>query len=205
MFLDEIADLPLALQAKLLRVLQEKEIRRLGENRIRKVDVRLISATNKNLDELIKNNQFREDLYFRIQDLSIRVPSLEERREDIPLLAKYFLKNYGFKLKDEFEFQRIIQYLENFYLKGNVRGIESGIKRLITFYPDFGVENRNVISEPSSSLRHSRENFEKSLIIEALRENKWNKVNAAKKLEISRMCLFNLIKKYDITKEEVFY
>jgi len=205
LFLDEIADLPLALQAKLLRVLQENEIRRLGENRIRKVDVRLISATNKNLDELIKNKKFREDLYFRIQDLSIRVPCLEERREDIPLLTKYFLKNYGFKLKDEFEFQRIIKYFENFDLKGNVRGLESKIKRLITFYPDFGVESRNVISESSSSLRHSRENFEKSLIIETLRENKWNKVNTAKKLEISRMCLFNLIKKYNITKEEMYY
>ena len=205
LFLDEIADLPLSLQAKLLRALQEKEIRRLGENRIRKVDVRLISATNKNLDELIKNNQFREDLYFRIQDLSIGVPSLEERREDIPLLTEYFLKNHGFKLKDEFEFQRIIKYLENFDLKGNVRGLESKIKRLITFYPDFEIENRNAIPDSSLSLKSLRENFERSLIIEALRENKWNKVNAAKKLEISRMCLFNLIKKYDITKEEICY
>ena len=157
------------------------------------------------MDELIKNNQFREDLYFRIQDLSIGVPSLEERREDIPLLTEYFLKNHGFKLKDEFEFQRIIKYLENFDLKGNVRGLESKIKRLITFYPDFEIENRNAIPDSSLSLKSLRENFEKSLIIEALRENKWNKVNAAKKLEISRMCLFNLIKKYDITKEEICY
>jgi len=205
LFLDEIADLPLNLQAKLLRVLQEKEIRRLGENKIRKVDIRLVSATNKNLIELIKNNQFREDLYFRIQDLSIRVPSLEERKEDIPLLTEYFLKNYGFKMKDEFELQRIIKYLENFDFKGNVRELESRIKRLITFYPDFEIENRNLIPESGLSLKSLRESFEKSLIIETLRENKWNKVKTAKKLEISRMCLFNLVKKYDITKEEIFY
>jgi transcriptional regulator with PAS, ATPase and Fis domain len=199
LFLDEIADLPLTLQAKMLRVLQENEIRRLGENKIIKVDFRLISATNKNLKELIKKNRFRGDLYFRIQDLFIDVPSLKERIEDIPLLTHHFLEKYKFSIKDESELVRIIDYLKGRTWPGNVRELESFIKRLITYYPDFEMESE-VEYNPGTGLTAARENLEKTMIYNALRENDWSKLKAADALKISRQYLFNLMKKYGIAK-----
>lgn len=195
LFLDEIADLPFNLQAKLLRVLQENEIRRLGENKTRKVDFRLLSATNKDLQQLVQNHRFREDLYFRIQDLTIAVPPLRDRLEDIPLLAEHFFSKNNFPIRNKPEFQGIVEYLSTQEWKGNVRELESSIKRLITYYPDFEMGERfDLTSE--FSLKKAKENLEKSLILKTLRENDWNKVKTARILKISRMYLFNLIKKY---------
>lgn len=201
LFMDEIADLHINLQAKLLRVLQEKELRRLGENNTRKVDIRLISATNRNLTELIQRKEFREDLYFRIGDLQIRVPPLRERKEDIPLLARFFLEKNNFPLKNEMELQRIGTYFQNQKWPGNVRELESKVKRLITFYPDFDMDGYTTKPE-NSSLKAQREHFECSLIMRTLNENNWNKVKTAEKLKISRMALFNLIKKHNIQQHE---
>ena len=106
LFLDEIADLPLALQAKLLRALQEREIRRLGENKTVRIDVRLVSASNRDLSELIRKELFREDLFYRLQDLVIRIPPLRERREDIPLLIDHFLKKFGYPGQEPARLQR---------------------------------------------------------------------------------------------------
>jgi transcriptional regulator with PAS, ATPase and Fis domain len=206
LFLDEIADLPLFLQAKLLRVLQENEIRRLGENKTKIVNIRLICATNRNLKELIAARQFRDDLYYRIQDLTIEVPPLRERLEDIPLLVRHFLKKYNFPLPEKEELQRIIDYFsgEAWEWTGNIRELESNIKRLITFYPDFEME---IYSTPRNSgsdsgLVAARENLEKSMIRRALLENNWNKVDAASSLGISRQYLFTLINKYGITSPQ---
>jgi transcriptional regulator with PAS, ATPase and Fis domain len=199
LFLDEIADLPIHLQAKLLRVLQENEIRRLGENEIRKVDIRLISATNRDLDELIKIEHFREDLFFRIQDLTIRVPNLKQREDDIELLIRYFFNRYGFVLNDESEFQGIVEEFKQKTWKGNVRELESHIKRLITFYPG-GETKKNVRQQDKTGLKIAKANFEKSLIIKTLSENNWHKAKSAKQLKISRVYLFELIKKYNIQK-----
>ncbi len=200
LFLDEIADLPLNLQAKLLRVLQEKEIRRLGENKTRQVNFRLIAATNKNLRDMVKNNQFREDLFFRIQDLPLQVPPLRDRLEDIPLLVEHFLKKNNFSIKDKLEFQSIVEYLKNQEWPGNIRQLESSIKRLITYYPDFEM-GQEVTFRTDFSLKAARENLEKSLIKKTLKENNWNKIKTARTLKISRMYLFNLIKKYNITRD----
>jgi transcriptional regulator with PAS, ATPase and Fis domain len=197
LFLDEIADLPLNLQAKLLRVLQESEIRRLGETKTIKVDFRLISATNRNLKERIKENQFREDLYFRIQDLTIDVPPLRERAEDIPLLARHFLKKYKFSIKDESELQRITAYLKGRAWTGNVRELESFIKRLITYYPDFEMEDEAPYN-PRAGLMAARENLERAMISNALREHNWNKSKASDALRISRQYLTTLMQKYGI-------
>lgn len=201
LFLDEIADLPMSLQAKLLRVLQENEIRRLGENITRQVDIRLISATNKDLKALIQQEGFRQDLYFRIQDLPVPVPSLRERREDIPLLTRYFLEKNSFPIKDEMELQRIGAYFQNQEWPGNVRELESMVKRLITFYPDFEMKPPH-LQPLDSSLKSQREHFERSLILRTLNENNWNKVNTAELLKISRMALFNLIKKHNLQPGE---
>ncbi len=197
LFLDEIADIPVHLQAKLLRVLQEKEIRRLGENISRKVDIRLISATNRDLKELIKQNRFREDLFFRIQDISLKVPSLKERIKDIALLTSHFLEKYGFSLNNDSELRRIIAYFKTLDWKGNVRELESRVKRLITFYPDFEDEKK-YLSRSDSGLKAVRAEFEKAYVLEKLVENRWNKVKTAKQLKISRAYLFDLIKKYHI-------
>jgi len=197
LFLDEIADLPLHLQGKMLRVLQENEIRRLGETKIFKIDFRLISATNKNLKELIKETRFREDLYFRIQDLIIDVPSLKERTEDIPRLARHFLEKYKFPINDESQLLRIIEYLKGRTWSGNVRELESFFKRLITYYPDFEMESE-VEYNPGTGLMAARENLEKTMIYNALSENNWSKLKAADALKISRQYLFTLMKKYGI-------
>ncbi|MEI6613493.1 MAG: sigma 54-interacting transcriptional regulator [Chrysiogenales bacterium] len=197
-FLDEIADLPLNLQAKLLRVLQEKEIRRLGENKTIKIDIRLISASNKNLKELIIANLFREDLFYRLQDLTINIPPLRERREDIPLLAAYFLKKFGYQTFDPLKLQGIADMFQNDCFPGNVRELESKIKKLITFNPDLEHYAKN--EKEAFSLKNARQNFECSLLLNTLNENQWNKNKTAEKLGISRMVLFNMLKKYNIKK-----
>ena len=200
LFLDEIADLPLSLQAKLLRVLQENEIRRLGENKTVRVNVRLITATNKNLRELIRSNRFREDLYYRLQDITISVPPLRERNEDIPVLARYFLTKYGCTQGDESRIEAVIEQFRNDRFAGNVRELESRIKNLITF--DFDVGNDAAAGYAPSGLREAKESFEKKFIRRTLEENSWNRNKTARKLGISRMSLFNLIKKYGIKEHE---
>lgn len=206
LFLDEIADLPLTLQAKLLRVLQENEIRRLGETNMVKVDFRLICATNKDLKALIQVGAFREDLFFRIQDLTIDVPSLGERAEDIPLLARHFLEKYKFPVKDESEFQQIMRRLEGRTWTGNIRELESTVKRMITYYPDFnmGTGNERLPALPSASpgagvgLIAARENLERAMVYNALQENDWNQQRAARALKITRQYIGKLMKKYGI-------
>ena len=198
LFLDEIADLPMGLQAKLLRALQEQEVRRLGENKTIKVDFRLISATNKDLKAMARENRFREDLYYRLEVLQIKVPPLRDRIEDIPLLAEYFLKKNNFPIEDKLEFQGIVEFLKSREWPGNVRELESSIKRLITYYPDFEI-GETVDYKTEFSLGAAKANLEKYLVSKALKENDWHKVNTARALKISRMYLFNLIKKYILT------
>jgi two-component system response regulator HydG/two-component system response regulator AtoC len=197
-FLDEIADLPLTLQAKMLRVLQEKEIRRLGENKTIKIDIRLISASNKNLKNLIIANLFREDLFYRLQDLTIHIPPLRERQEDIPLLVAHFLKKFGYQTLDPLKLQSIADMFQNECFPGNVRELESKIKKLITFNPE--LEHLVQIGKKKLSLKNARQNFECSLLLNTLNEKQWNKNKTAEKLGISRMALFNMLKKYNIKK-----
>ena len=136
LFLDEIGELPIELQSKLLRVLQEKELKRIGENRYRKIDIRLISATNRDLEKMMDSGQFREDLFYRIQDLIINVPPLRERVEDIPGLIDYFIRKHSFQFNSE-----DILILNNYCMKkdwkGNIRELESFLKRAYTYYPDY--------------------------------------------------------------------
>ena len=197
-FLDEIADLPLSLQAKMLRVLQEKEIRRLGENKTVRVDIRLISASNKNLKELIMSNQFRADLFYRLQDLTLHIPPLRERREDIPLLVAHFLKKFGYPANDPLQLQGIADTFQNERFPGNVRELESKIKNMITFNP--GLEQAVPMEKNQRGLKEARESFERSLLLDTLNQADWNRKRAATRLGISRMALFNMLKKYQIRK-----
>jgi transcriptional regulator with AAA-type ATPase domain len=202
LFLDEIADLPITLQAKLLRVLQEHEIRRLGENKTIRIDIRLVSATNKDLKRLIAQHRFREDLYFRIQDLTIDVPPLRERTEDIPLLVRHFLEKYGFSIDDENELQRVCDYFRDRTWTGNVRELESSVKRLITYYPDFdGDPESTGTPAEETGLIQARDKLEKEMVSRALEEYDWNKNDTAAALKITRQFLFRLIQKYRLTKD----
>ncbi len=198
LFLDEVADLPLALQAKLLRALQEREIRRLGENRTSHIDVRLISASNKDLGELIRNNLFRADLFYRLQDLVISIPPLRERREDIPLLIGAFLKKYGYPEQESARLRAIADLFHDDPFPGNVRELESKIKNLITFHPD--LEAPLPAAPFVFSLRSARQEFEKNLLRRTLADVGGHRSRAAEKLGISRMALFNLLKKYGINE-----
>jgi transcriptional regulator with PAS, ATPase and Fis domain len=125
-FLDEIADMPLNIQAKILRVLEEKELVRLGETSPRKVDVRIISATNKNLKEELTAKTFRQDLYYRLTALTFRLPPLRERKEDIPLLVNHFLQESGRKMSAE-----SMKHLVAYDWPGNVRELDNEVKKLV--------------------------------------------------------------------------
>jgi len=134
-FLDEIGDMPPAIQTKILRVLEDKSFERLGGNKTIKVDVRLITATNKNLEALIKEGKFREDLYYRLNAVTVRIPALRERKDDIPRLAAYFLNKYNKELKKEFVniSAEAMALLERHDWPGNVRELENTIKKAMLF------------------------------------------------------------------------
>lgn len=200
LFLDEIGDLSQPLQAKLLRVLQEREVRRLGENTSRPVNLRLISATHRNIPKMIRQGGFRQDLFYRLQDLQIHVPPLRERLEDIPLLTHHVLARLGIKELDEGEFHRLMGHLNRRDWPGNVRQLEARIKRMVTFYPDFD-EGSSRRVQPVFGLREQRNEFERSVVLRALYEHGWNRDRAAASLRISRTHLFNLIRKHAIMEE----
>lgn len=197
LFLDEVADLPLNLQAKLLRVLQEGEIRRLGENKTVAVDVRLVTATNKNLKAMIEAGTFRQDLYFRFQDLIINVPPLRDREQDIPLLVEHFLKKYKFEIPGEDELRRICSHFQGRYWSGNVRELESGVKRVITYYPDFEGDAEET-GDIDTGLIAARDRMERNMLYAALEESDWNKAEAARALKITRQYLFKLVNKHKL-------
>ena len=196
LFLDEIGELPIELQSKILRVIQEGELKRVGENRYRKIDIRLISATNRDLEKMIESGHFREDLFYRIQDLIIKVPPLRDRIEDIPLLIEYFVRKHKFSFKDD-DMRNLSNYCIHRDWRGNVRELESFMKRAFTYYPDYKSLNMEE-DQSESGLIALRDRFENFLIKKVLISNGWNKTKSAEDLKISRAYLFTLIKKYRI-------
>lgn len=200
LFLDEIADLSLPLQAKLLRALQEREIRRIGENRSISVDFRLISASNKDLSKMVRNGGFREDLYYRLQDLTIHVPPLRERIEDLPVLIDHFLKKHSGGLAEKRWVNYLFEMFRGREFRGNIRELESEVKKAITFSPFFlaGEDAGANCLRGNRSLKEAREMFERDFLHQALKENDWNRNATASGLKISRMTLFNLMKKYNL-------
>jgi len=200
LFLDEIGELPIELQSKLLRVLQERELKRIGENRYRKIDVRLISATNRDLEKMMDSGQFREDLFYRIQDLIIDVPPLRERIEDIPALIDHFIRKHGFQFTSA-EISIITNYCLKKDWKGNIRELESFLKRAYTYYPDYLYPLKKIDNTPSGLIA-ARNNFENYIVKKVLIKNGWNKTRSAGELKISRTYLFTLIKKHQLTEPE---
>jgi transcriptional regulator with GAF, ATPase, and Fis domain len=221
-FLDEIGDMDIGLQGKLLRVLQSQEFERVGGEATRKIDVRLITATNQNLEEMLIKGSFREDLFYRINTLPICLPSLRERREDIPLLVRHFLKKHGNGKIIEFT-GSAIEYLSRKEWKGNVRELENLLKRIIIITDKdiiseddvraidkqdriFGAQNNastinehiSMIVRNSCTVSTELERIEREFISEALRLAGGNQRKAASHLGMPKSTLFNKMNKYDI-------
>jgi len=209
-FLDEIGDLTPLLQAKLLRVIQEKELERLGGLHPVKIDVRLIVATNRNLEEEVKKGNFREDLYYRLNVVKIVVPPLRERKEDIPLLMDFFVKKYATRYKKNiagFTRESRDQLIKYDY-PGNVRELENMIERAIVLargdhitLEDIPHLSESNIVQAEGGIKETVGVVEKQMIMEALIKADWVQTRAAGFLGISERMLRYKMKKYAITRE----
>lgn len=210
-FLDEICDLSLQLQAKLLRLLQEREIRRVGENRVRSVNVRFISATNKNIEKEIERENFREDLYYRLRIITIEIPPLRERKEDLPLLLDYFIEKYCQEMKRERVYfsPRSLELLLNYSWPGNVRELQNEIQRCLIFSGDDNFireeclsykinPQREISSSAPFNFFEARADFERRFLKEALSRYDHNKSKTAAEIGMTRQGLFKLLKKHKI-------
>jgi transcriptional regulator with PAS, ATPase and Fis domain len=207
-FLDEIGDMSFDMQAKLLRVLQEKEIERVGGNTVKKINVRIIAATNQNLQEKIKRGEFREDLYYRLNVIALELPPLRERVEDIPLLCEYFLKKYNDKFGIYIEKidDEAMDCLKKYSWPGNIRELENAIERAynlidgnvikLKHLPEKIVSNNRPLCV--GSLNKTLNEIEKQRIIDALKASGGNKSKAAKMLGINRAGLYQKLKKHGI-------
>ncbi len=185
-FLDEIADISIALQAKLLRVLQNKEIIRLGDTHVIKVDVRVITATNKDLKQLTKEGKFREDLFYRLNVFPIKIPPLRERKGDIPLLVDYFLKK--FSDKQIHIDSSTLKILESYFWPGNVRQLENVIQRALILCEDNKLTSEHIVIEEDSDddkFTGTLKDFERKLLKKRLDEYDGNRTLAAKSLGVS--------------------
>jgi DNA-binding NtrC family response regulator len=217
-FLDEIGDLPLLLQVKLLRVLQEREVDKVGENRPIKVDVRVIAATNRDVEKMTSDGTFREDLYYRLAVVSIRVPPLRERSDDIPLLADHFLAKYAERLsRPRPTVDRAVYSAFNLYAwPGNIRELENVIERALVLdrdgilglddLPDrlkaSGARFGNLRLElPDEGI--SLEDIERELLLAALEKHNWNQTRAAAYLNITRSTLLYRMQKFSLFRDRI--
>ncbi|MGD8589456.1 MAG: PEP-CTERM-box response regulator transcription factor [Chromatiales bacterium] len=206
LFLDEIGDMPINLQAKLLRFLQERVIERVGGRDEIPVDVRVICATNQNLDQMIQSGDFREDLFYRISEVTINIPPLRERVGDAVLLAWAFLEKYNTSARNRVSgFNKsALQAIEDYAWPGNVRELENKIKRAVVMADGAQItaEELQLSTEQADSmplnLREVREEAEAKAILRALNYVKGNVSKAAELLGVSRPTLYDLINKYDL-------
>lgn len=207
LFLDEIGDMPFNMQVKLLRALQTGEIRRVGGIRTIPIDIRIISATNKDLKKEIEKECFRPDLFYRITTLSILIPPLRERRDDIPLLVDYFFKRFGSLDTRKCLAPNIYNLIVNYSWPGNVRQLESAIERAIHLADGktikaehFGIEKNNADGTAIRNL--TLDEMEKTIISESLQKHRGNMSSCAKSLGISRPTLYRKLEKYRISHQE---
>jgi len=204
-FLDEIGNIPLSLQAKLLSVIQNKEIYKVGSSTPIPIDVRLVCATNKNIEGMITNGTFREDLYYRINTIQIHVPPLRERDNDAELLAEYFVKKYSAMYNKENTkiSQRALDKLKTYNWPGNIRELEHSIEKAVILSDNkiIGEEDfnfRKTINSVMDNGSMTLEDIEKSAILRVLKKHKGNLSEAAKELAISRQTIYNKMNKYGI-------
>ena len=213
-FLDEIGEMPLTLQVKLLRVLQDNEVRPLGESKSVKIDVRVVAATAKNLEEEVRRGGFREDLYYRLNVLTIKLPPLNRRTEDIPILCEHFISRLNKILGKEIKgvAPEAMSQLLSYPWPGNVRELENAIERAMVVSDGLQLspEHFSLESRPTGlmnpvqpyfeglSLKNAQKCMEKDLITRALQQTEGNRTQAARLLEISHPSLLSKMKVYEI-------
>ncbi len=211
LFLDEVGDIPIDIQPKLLRALQEREFERLGSTRTKKVDVRLVAATNRDLDKMIENREFRSDLYYRLNVFPIRIPPLRERPEDIPLLVRYFAQKYGRRMEKKIDSipAAALKKLASWHWPGNIRELENFIERAVILTRGTALEvpvselKPTGAAVPVSSPRQSSEYDE---ILRVLKETNGRVAGpngAATRMGIKRTTLISRMKKLGIDARRV--
>jgi two-component system response regulator AtoC len=214
LFLDEIGELPVQLQVKLLRFLQEDEIRRVGDTKGTLVDVRVLAATARDLTEMVKTGTFREDLYYRLNVLQLRIPPLRERRDDIPLLVEHFLDKYGTRLgRHDMSISReALKALMDYGWPGNIRELENTVERAMVLSDSLHIEVESLpekITEPREtalfpffgddlSIKRAVRTIERELIRRSLEKTGGNRTRAAELVEISHRALLYKIKEYGL-------
>jgi formate hydrogenlyase transcriptional activator len=208
LFLDEVGDIPLELQSKLLRALQEKEFERLGSSKTKKVDVRLIAATNQDLQRMVSDHQFRSDLYYRLNVFPVRVPALRERPEDIPLLVRHFTQKYALRMNKQIVSipAHTSKKLQNYHWPGNVRELENFIERSVI------LTQGEVLNAPLAELTETPfgatvaiESSERDQLLRVLKETRGRiggPLGAAERLGLKRTTLLARIKKYGINPRQ---
>jgi two-component system nitrogen regulation response regulator NtrX len=217
-FLDEVGDMSLRTQAKVLRVLQEGEVERIGSQRTIQVDVRVIAATNKQLEKIIEQGEFREDLFFRLSVIPIEVPPLRERPEDVPPLVEHFVKQ--FCAENNFRRKTVaraaMEALQHHPWRGNVRELRNTIERLMIMVADdeLGPENLSEIlrrtgggetalgGDNAGSLKDFKETSERAFLVQKLRENAWNISATANAIDTPRSNLYKKLEQYGISQEK---
>jgi transcriptional regulator with PAS, ATPase and Fis domain len=213
LFLDEIGDMSLIAQAKLLRVLEERKFERLGGNKAISVDFRLISATNRPLDQFVRDTRFREDLYYRVNAFAIRLPSLRERQVDIPVLAQRFLARFcaaqGMPLDGKAFSREALDLMLSYHWPGNIRELESTVSRAALSAPGRIIRGTDIeflhttlaLPQPTGDRLPSLAQAERTHIVRVLEATQWNKKEAARVLEISRGTLYRKIDEYQLERE----
>lgn len=216
-FLDEVGEMSPALQVKLLRVLQEGTFLPVGGNEPKRVDVRIVAATNRDLEKMVEAGEFRQDLYYRLNVIGVRVPPLRERREDIPALAKHFLRAHsgGMYVGSKRFSTAAMARLKDYEWPGNVRELENEVERLVVLAGDEVVIEESLLSPRikdhtwqtwerpetrTGSMPAAVEELERAMITGALRRNRWNKSQAARELEISRRNLIRKVQRYGLDR-----
>ncbi len=207
LFLDEVGDIPLPLQVKLLRFIQERVIERIGGRKAIAVDTRIVCATHQNLDEMIAENSFREDLYYRLAEIVIKIPALSERSGDASLLARHFQKKFAEEINPAVKgiAPDALAALEAWKWPGNVRELENRIKRAVIMAEGKMIAAKDLDLEISDdepidllNLKAARESADRAAIIRAISQTDGNISNAAKLLGISRPTLYDLLKQYNL-------
>lgn len=216
LFIDEVGELPLANQAKLLRFLDTKEVRSVGSTKTRRVDVRIVCATNRDLQEEVRKGDFREDLYYRLRVITLQVPPLRERLDDLPLLIDHFLHRFSDQYNKRIrglsdEAHRVLQ---KHAWRGNVRELENEMERAVVMTPEGEEVQPSVLStevraappppepQPGMGLKEYRQAVERRIVLETLERTGWNVSAAARELDISRVGLTKKMKRLGIERPE---
>lgn len=207
LFLDEIGDMPIAMQAKILRVLQENEIDRIGDNNPTSVDVRIITATNKNINQIVENGSFREDLFYRINVFPISIPPLRERAEDIPALVSHYLKKISILNQKKINglTQRALDILERYNWPGNVRQLINVLEYGAITCKEDTIDSNHLpgylTEKPLSKEKETgKTDNEKQAVIDALEKNNYSRMRTADYLGISRVALWKKMKRFGISQ-----